>query len=137
MANSKIMSLFNIPITRFPFIAYLSTLPWAIAFHIPCFKFILLIQTQTRGGGRGAHHDPALERARPAEALVLDEAALCPNGVMAIDSGCGSRRSGREMTTTRHWRGRDRWSRRWSRRAAPVVGGWVAPVARAGATAAA
>jgi hypothetical protein len=75
MANSKIMSLFNIPITRFSFIAYLPTLPWAIPFPIPCFKSILLIQTQIRGGGRGAHHDTTLERARPAEALVLAVAA--------------------------------------------------------------
>jgi hypothetical protein len=54
MANIKIMSLFNIPITRFPFIPYLPTLPCAIPFPIPCFKFILLIQTQIRGGGGGS-----------------------------------------------------------------------------------
>jgi hypothetical protein len=52
------MSLFNIPITRFSFIAYLPTLPWAIPFPIPCFKFILLKQTQIRGGGEGGSPRP-------------------------------------------------------------------------------
>jgi hypothetical protein len=113
------MSLFNIPITRFPFIAYLPTLPWAIPFPIPCFKFILLIQTQIRGGGRGAHHDPTLERVRPVEALMLAAATLCPNGVVAADNGCGRRSGGRGMTTARHWRGRG--PRRRSRQAALVV----------------
>jgi hypothetical protein len=106
MANSKIMSLFNIPTTRFPFIAYLPTLPWAIPFPIPRFKFILLIQTQIRGGGRGVHHDPTLERARPDEAIALAAVVIYPNGVTAADSGYGSRPGGREMTTTRHRRGR-------------------------------
>jgi hypothetical protein len=54
MSNIKIVSLFNIPITKFPFIAYIPTLPWAIPFPIPCFKFILLMQTQIRGGGGGS-----------------------------------------------------------------------------------
>jgi hypothetical protein len=129
MANSKIMSLFIIPITRFPFIAYLPTLPWAIPFPIPCFKFILLIQTQIRGGGRGSHHDPALERARLAEALALAVAMHCPNGVVAVDSGFRSRPGGTEMTMARHWRGRGQQSRRWSRRVAPLVGGQAASVA--------
>jgi hypothetical protein len=98
LPNIKIMPLFNIPITRFPFIAYLPTLSWAIPFSIPCFKFILLIRTQIQGGGRGDHHDPALERARPVEAFALAAAALYSNGIAAVDSGCGRWPGGREMT---------------------------------------
>jgi hypothetical protein len=71
--------------------------------------------------GRGAHHDPTLERARLAVALVLATAALCLNGIAAVDSGCGRQPGSREMTTTRHWSGRGWQSSRRLRRAAPVV----------------
>jgi hypothetical protein len=53
MANSKIMSLFSIPITRFPYISYLSTVPWAIPFPTPCFKFILSYKHKSEEGEGG------------------------------------------------------------------------------------
>jgi hypothetical protein len=49
--------------------------------------------------GEGAHHNLALERARLAEVLALVAAALCPNGVAVVNSGCGRRPGDKEMTT--------------------------------------
>jgi hypothetical protein len=50
----------------------------------------------------GAHHDPALERVRPAEAHVLAVVALYSNGITTADSGCGRWSGARELTTARH-----------------------------------
>jgi hypothetical protein len=85
--------------------------------------------------GRGAHHGPALEGARPAEARALAGGGAlfeCHGGgkqwMSASNDSCGRRLSSREMTIAWHWRGRGWQSRRRSRRAASAAGGRASAV---------
>jgi hypothetical protein len=54
MANIKIMSLFNIPTTRFPFIAYLPTLPWLYHFIYHISNSFSSYKHKSEEGGGGS-----------------------------------------------------------------------------------